>query len=169
MSPNLDAQSQKTLAPLYPPLIQIFSNAADILAAEGTHVCFFEGFRSGAQQNADYAQGRTTPGHQITKAKAGQSFHQYYLAVDAAPYKSGRTGLLNWSVGTPQYQAFLAAMRKAGADCGADWPTLKDSDHFQLPGLGMSPSAAMQADYHNGAPAAIATIWARVASGVYKR
>lgn len=41
-----------------------------------------EGYRSGARQDQLYAQGRTRPGEIVTNAKAGQSAHNYGLAVD---------------------------------------------------------------------------------------
>jgi len=40
------------------------------------------GFRDFAAQNRLYAQGRTTPGHIITKAHGGESAHNFGLAID---------------------------------------------------------------------------------------
>ena len=41
-----------------------------------------QGFRTFAEQDALYAQGRTKPGAKVTNAKGGQSIHNYGLAVD---------------------------------------------------------------------------------------
>ena len=38
--------------------------------------------RTNEEQDAFYAQGRTKPGTKVTNAKAGQSYHNYGLAVD---------------------------------------------------------------------------------------
>lgn len=38
--------------------------------------------RTNKQQDNFYAQGRTKPGNKVTNAKAGQSYHNYGLAVD---------------------------------------------------------------------------------------
>ena len=51
--------------------------------------------RSFAEQNALYAQGRTTPGHIVTNAKAGQSSHNpdtfgKARAFDAVPLLHGK-------------------------------------------------------------------------------
>ncbi|MFJ5622021.1 M15 family metallopeptidase [Peribacillus loiseleuriae] len=41
-----------------------------------------DGYRSIAEQDKLYAQGRTAPGKVVTNAKGGQSNHNYGLAVD---------------------------------------------------------------------------------------
>lgn len=170
INPNIDARSQKVLDALYPPFAAICAKAADALADQHTWLCFFDGVRTADAQTRDYAQGRTAPGHIITNARPPQSYHCMGLAVDVVPYKSGKGGALNWTVTTPQYKAFVQAMKDAGADWGGGWVSFKgDDDHFQLPGLGATPPAAMQVDYAGGGTAQLATIWARVASGAYKQ
>src|SRR5690606_38148459 len=39
-------------------------------------------WRTFAEQDADYAKGRTVPGSIVTDAKGGQSYHNYGLAFD---------------------------------------------------------------------------------------
>jgi len=45
-----------------------------------------------------YAQGRSRPGKILTQAKPGQSYHNYGLAFDWVPLKTGKGDLLdtNW-------------------------------------------------------------------------
>ncbi len=50
----------------------------------GYPVAMFEGQRSNQRQDALYAIGRTEPGKKVTNAKAGDSWHQYGLAIDIA-------------------------------------------------------------------------------------
>lgn len=50
--------------------------------------------RSGAEQDALYAKGRTEPGKIVTKARAGQSAHNYGLALDFVILDSGKA---DWS------------------------------------------------------------------------
>lgn len=45
------------------------------------------GFRSFEEQTALYAKGRTERGKIVTKARAGQSFHNYGMAIDWVPLK----------------------------------------------------------------------------------
>ena len=42
-------------------------------------------YRTYAQQDALYAKGRTAPGSIVTKARGGQSNHNFALAVDVFP------------------------------------------------------------------------------------
>lgn len=59
------------------------------------------GFRSGAVQDALYAQGRTTPGPIVTNAKGGQSAHNYGLAIDVYPIINGQLDY-GYSGGSPE-------------------------------------------------------------------
>lgn len=50
----------------------------------GAKIRVVQGLRTIEYQNKLYAQGRTTPGPVVTKAKGGQSYHNYGLAFDFA-------------------------------------------------------------------------------------
>ncbi len=50
-------------------------------------VLIYEGLRTMERQAELYNQGRTAPGAIVTKAKAGQSFHNAGLAIDYVPLK----------------------------------------------------------------------------------
>lgn len=70
------------IAKLHPKLR---GEIADILAdihSNGLSIRITQGLRTIAEQDALYAQGRTTAGAIVTQAKGGQSFHNYGLAVD---------------------------------------------------------------------------------------
>lgn len=56
----------------------------------GIKVVITSTYRDFAAQAALYAQGRTTPGKIVTKAKAGESVHNYRLAFDFAPLIEGK-------------------------------------------------------------------------------
>lgn len=151
----------KVLGTVSPDLAKLVEAAAAELEQQGTHLCVVSGLRTAAEQDALYAQGRTAPGHIVTNARAGASMHNYGLAVDVVPYLTGPDGAVNWSVHTPQYQAMVAALTKQGLVWGGAWKTLADYDHFQMPGLPVSPTALMQADYRNGSgnQACLANVW----------
>ncbi len=141
----MDARSEQTLALVVPALKAAVEAAAAALEAQGTFLCVYQGLRTAAQQNALYAQGRTAPGHIVTNAKAGQSNHNYGLAVDVVPYLSGDGGELNWNVSSPQFQAMVMELKAQGLEYGGDWVNFPDNDHFQIAGIPASPTAAMQA------------------------
>lgn len=59
----------------------IYSEITPLLT--GSAGCrFIYTLRTFAEQDALYAQGRTKPGAIVTKAKGGQSYHNYGLAID---------------------------------------------------------------------------------------
>lgn len=49
---------------------------------KGVRLRFSYTLRTFKEQDALYTQGRTAPGKKVTNAKAGQSFHNYGLALD---------------------------------------------------------------------------------------
>jgi peptidoglycan L-alanyl-D-glutamate endopeptidase CwlK len=163
----MDARSEAVLATVDPKLADKVRAAAALLAANGTFLLVVSGLRSAAEQNTLYAQGRTTPGHVVTKAKAGQSMHNYGLAVDVVPYLSGQSGALNWKPEKEQFKAMVAAMKAQGLVWGGDWVTFPDDDHFQMPNIPASPDAAMIADYGTGNKSALEAIWTKADSGEY--
>jgi peptidoglycan LD-endopeptidase CwlK len=163
----MDARSEAALATVNPVLANLVRAAATSLEAQGTYLLVVSGLRTAAEQNALYAQGRTTPGHIVTNAKAGQSMHNYGLAVDVVPYLSGQTGTLNWQPATPQYQAMVAALKGQGLAWGGDWIHFKDEDHFQLSDVPVNPSPAMEADYGTGDQTALQAIWTNTDDGKY--
>lgn len=64
------------------------------MGAEGIDHIITCTLRTGAEQDALYASGRTVPGPWRTNAKAGQSAHQYGLALDFVVVEHGKP---NWS------------------------------------------------------------------------
>jgi len=163
----MDTRSEGVLQHVDPDLAARIRAAADALAASGTYLLVVSGLRTAAEQNALYAQGRTTPGHIVTNAKAGQSMHNYGLAVDVVPYLSGPSGQLNWNTQTAQYQAMVSALKAQGLVWGGEWHTIPDPDHFQMPTVPVSPNSAMVSDYSNGSDGVLTTIWQNAAAGRY--
>jgi peptidoglycan L-alanyl-D-glutamate endopeptidase CwlK len=84
------------------------------------------------EQTALYAQGRTLPGRIVTNAQAGQSAHNFGLALDVVPIVNGKC---DWE-GTDLVWQQIGAMGQAR---GLQWLGAPDSTfhelaHFQLPG-----------------------------------
>jgi peptidoglycan L-alanyl-D-glutamate endopeptidase CwlK len=95
------------LHPDLQPLARLF---VERCAARRVDVLIVCTYRSGEEQNALYAQGRTTPGPVVTNAKAGQSKHNFL----------GRDG-------RPAARAFDAVPLLYGKPCWED-PRDKDAD-----------------------------------------
>jgi hypothetical protein len=167
----MDTRSETTLEQVYPALRALIEAGAAVCEAQGIYLCVFQGLRSAAYQNNLYALGRTLPDHEgncpgihATNAKAGQSMHNYGLAVDVVPYLDGQGGNLNWESSTPEFQAMITALKAEGLVYGGDWVHFRaDDDHFQMPGIPPSPDAEMIADYTSG----LSTVWTNVGAGKY--
>ncbi len=164
----MDTRSEVQLATVDPKLAELVRIAAAELEAEGTFLCVVSGLRTAAEQQALFAQGRSQAGHVVTNAQAGQSMHNYGLAVDVVPYLSGDGGALNWKADTQQFKVMVAAFEKQGLIWGGAWESIKDYDHFQMSGLPVSPNTAMRALYGDGSPAHLQNIWAAAHGGQFK-
>lgn len=98
--------------------------------AEGIYICVAQGYRSFAEQDALYAQGRTKPGQIVTNARGGQSNHNYGVAVDLCLYtKDGKDVI--WTT-TGDFQKVVKAMKAEGFKWGGDWHGFKDYPHFEI-------------------------------------
>ena len=87
-------------------------------------------YRDGDEQDALYAQGRTTPGHIVTNAKAGQSAHNYGCAIDVVPIVNGKCC---WDDKADVWQQ----IGQIGQSCGMVWygapgAAFPETPHFQL-------------------------------------
>lgn len=78
---------------LYPPFAARIEAGITAARAEGLDVYLFEGWRSSVRQGELFAQGRTKPGAIVTRARPGESFHEYGLAGDLA---FGGPGKWHW-------------------------------------------------------------------------
>jgi peptidoglycan L-alanyl-D-glutamate endopeptidase CwlK len=85
-------------------------------------------YRSPAEQDALYAQGRTAPGPVVTNAKAGQSMHQYRLAYDCVPIVNGKA---LWDGANPIWAKVGELGKAQGLEWGNDWSTFRECPHFQ--------------------------------------
>lgn len=111
-------------------------------ALSGTAICRFSyTLRTFAEQNALFAQGRTKPGKTVTKAKGGQSYHNYGLALDIVLLvdrdKNGTFETASWETvkdfdgdATADWMEIVAIFRKYGWQWGGEW-NFKDDPHFE--------------------------------------
>lgn len=95
----------------------------------GLNVTIYSTYRDHESQNDLYAQGRTKPGKVITKAKGGDSFHNWKVAFDAAPIVNGS---IPWN-DARLFEKMGAIGEKCGLEWGGRWK-FKDMPHFQFTG-----------------------------------
>ena len=100
-----------------------------------------ECFRSAAEQDALYAQGRTSPGAIVTNAPGSSysSQHQWGIAFDFFKNVSGHAYDDNG------FFSRVGAMGKSlGLGWGGDWKDFPDRPHLYLPDWGDTPSLLKQ-------------------------
>lgn len=118
---------------LYPPFFERISALVKQGQAEGADFYAISAQRDYAEQTKLYAQGRTAPGPVVTWAKAGESAHNFGLAVDFC--RDGvvdRKGLQpDWR--NESYEPLRALAPKHGLVWGGIW-TKPDRPHVQWPG-----------------------------------
>lgn len=145
--PRMDARSEARLADVNPQLANRIRLMAAELRAEGINIMVTSGYRSFAEQNALYEQGRTRPGSIVTNARGGQSLHNYGLAVDVVPLDAN--GQPNWNVSNSVWQRIGAAGKRQGLEWGGDWTSFVDRPHFQMT-AGRSTSSLLAQYNRNG-------------------
>jgi peptidoglycan L-alanyl-D-glutamate endopeptidase CwlK len=99
--------------------------------AAGIDLLITSTYRDNESQDALYAQGRTAPGKIVTKAKGGQSFHNYRCAFDVVPLVNGKP---NWNDSAPVWAEVGRLGKLAGLEWAGDWKTFKETAHFQYTG-----------------------------------
>ena len=107
-------------------------NKSESILPNNVAIRIVQGLRSIEEQNALYAQGRTKPGKIVTKAKGGQSYHNYGLAIDFAFIidrdRNGTYETLSWDTredfdkdGISDWREVVNIFKAAGYIWGADW------------------------------------------------
>lgn len=93
-------------------------------------------WRSPAEQDALYAQGRTKPGKIVTNAKAGQSKHNFMIngkpaskAFDVVPLVNGKP---DWDSTHPAWEHMGEIGESVGLEWAGRWKHMREYPHFQL-------------------------------------
>jgi len=123
--------ADRSLNDLSPKAAEAARAALSECGLKGLTVLITCTYRSGAEQDALYAQGRTKPGAKVTNAKAGQSFHQYRCALDLVPIVNGKP---EWTGRDPAWHKIAEIFKSHGFEWGYDWPRFKEMPHFQMTG-----------------------------------
>lgn len=99
---------------------------------EGIYVQITSGYRSFAEQNKLYAQGRTDSGKIVTNAKGGQSNHNYGLAIDYVLLsEDGKEAL--WTI-NGKWRRVAEIGKSLGFAWGGEWKSFKDYPHLEMMG-----------------------------------
>ena len=140
---------------LQPPVQPIALSFLERCEAAGIPCSIVQGTRTFEEQQALYDKGRTTPGKPVTKARPGDSYHQYGLAFDVVPnaYKN----LPEWNPTGPAWKTIGEIGESLGLTWGGRWLS-PDEPHFEL---NAAPINELK-DFYNKAVAAGKTGWDRM-------
>lgn len=133
-------KNSRDLADLLPVVAAKASAFIAACRAQGIDVLITSTLRDAESQNALYAQGRTTPGHIVTNAKGGQSFHNYACAFDFVPIVNGKA---QWD-DSKTFDQCGAIAESVGLEWAGRWTKFVEKAHCQYTG-GLS-----LADLQNG-------------------
>lgn len=122
----------------HPRLQKLATELVQKCATQGLQIKIGETLRTRSEQDALYAQGRTTPGNIVTNAKGSSysSYHQWGTAFDI--YRADGKGTYYDNDG---FFAKVGAVGVSiGLEWGGNWKSIVDKPHFQLPDWGSSTS-----------------------------
>jgi peptidoglycan L-alanyl-D-glutamate endopeptidase CwlK len=109
---------------------------AERLAARGMDALITDGFRTFAEQDKLFAQGRETPGDIVTNARGGESNHNYGMACDLYPVIGGQVFTDPTAGNKPRFekiqQAIVDEAEALGLTSGTTFGNLGDKPHVQL-------------------------------------
>ncbi|HSU78999.1 MAG TPA: peptidoglycan-binding protein [Candidatus Angelobacter sp.] len=118
--------SSTSLDSLVPHVAALARQFLSLTKAAGMDVRITAAFRSWDEADLLYAQGRTAPGPIVSNAQGGNSYHNWGLAFDAAPFVNGKI-----SEDTAQYKKMGALGEQVGLEWGGTFKSLVDYPHFQ--------------------------------------
>lgn len=126
---TFDSRSERNLRTLH---LEAQRAARVFLAAfaNGPYVVrILSGTRTYAEQDALFAQGRSKPGKIVTKARGGESNHNFGIAWDIGIFING-----NYATDNKTYKAAapIALAATVGVEWGGNWAEFPDVPHYQL-------------------------------------
>jgi peptidoglycan L-alanyl-D-glutamate endopeptidase CwlK len=127
---RFDDRSERNIRSLQTNVQPLCRRSLHQLRAAGLDARVISGTRTYAEQAALFRQGRFgNPGPVVTKARAGQSWHNFGMAWDIGLFDSGQ-----YLQKSGPYNAASAHAMVPGVEWGGNWISFKDPPHYQVPG-----------------------------------
>jgi peptidoglycan L-alanyl-D-glutamate endopeptidase CwlK len=125
---TFDFRSEQSIASLHPAAQTAARLFLKKVLDGGIQARILSGTRTYAEQDALYRQGRFgNPGPIVTKARGGQSNHNFGIAWDIGIFDNGK-----YLGDSPLYDAAATFATADGIEWGGNWKTLRDRPHYQL-------------------------------------
>lgn len=138
--------NSRKIEDLHPHVQKLCHKFMEQCQAAGIEVLITSTYRDNESQAELYAQGRTKPGHIVTNAKPGQSWHNWRVAFDVVPLRHGKpvwstagNGIDNDPTDDDTddlelWQRIGEIGRFVGLEWAGDWKTFREFPHFQYTG-----------------------------------
>ena len=125
---TIDVRSAANIATLRPDAQQKAREWLLKCLEAGINVKIIAGTRTYKEQDALYAQGRSTPGPKVTNAPAGYSWHNFGVGWDFLVFDS--TGQPQWE--SPLMEKCGKIAESLGLEWGGHWTNFQDIPHIQI-------------------------------------
>lgn len=122
--------NSRDIQDLHPVVMHKAEAFLNLCRKAGIEVLITSTYRDNASQAALFAQGRTAPGKIVTKARPGQSWHNYRLAFDFVPLVNGKA---QWNDIELITRCGILA-EQAGLEWAGRWKRFKELLHCQYTG-----------------------------------
>ena len=138
-SPAIINEGAKAKAPteLHPIVKDKMEQLKEQAAKKQIKIVITDHLRTMKEQNMLYQKGRSASGQVVTYAKAGESYHNYGLAIDFA--LKNTNGDVIWDMeydgnqnGKSDWLEVVALAKELGFTWGGDWKQFKDYPHLQM-------------------------------------
>jgi len=132
-------KSAARLVGLHPVVKMAAERLVELTYAAGVPIVITQGYRSIAEQDALYAQGRTKPGKIVTNARGGYSNHNFGVAIDFAILLPPDGKQVSWDMlrdgnanGRRDWDEAVEIAKQLGFTWGGDWKSFVDTPHFEM-------------------------------------
>lgn len=122
--------NSRKIEDLHPKVAEMCRKFIELCDAQGIDILITSTYRDIESQNELYAQGRTKPGKIVTKAKGGQSFHNWRVAFDFVPLLNGKPA---WN-DTVLFTRCGEIGESVGLEWAGRWTRFKELAHLQYTG-----------------------------------
>jgi peptidoglycan LD-endopeptidase CwlK len=124
---SFDGRSEANIQTLLPAAQRKAREFMSAMAGLNATVKIISGTRTFAEQDQLYRQGRDLPGPKVTRARGGQSNHNFGVAWDIGIFQNGQ-----YLDESPLYGQAGDIGKGLGFEWGGDWAKFSDEPHFQI-------------------------------------
>jgi len=128
--PELEVPNMRDINLLHPELRPKALKLIELAKSKGIDIVISQTWRTKAEQDALYAQGRTAPGSIVTNVKYPNSLHCWGLAFDVAVIINGKPSWI-----AAHFDQLGPLGESLGLEWGGRWQNFPDKPHFQLQGV----------------------------------